>query len=175
MKTKNHIRQTHVADKKSSQLVRTERLHVRLSPKVRFGLEILARQSRCSFSDIIAQLIQNSLQKTVVNISSVPPLSINPGTHDHCAKRGVSLANAIQHVWHDEEVERFVGFALNFPQLLTGAEKELWNLIKHNRYFWEIPKKQDVSRQARKLNGNNVRKYWGVLNFVAEDFNLNDL
>jgi hypothetical protein len=91
--------QTATKDKSAS-------ITVRLDPKLKYGLEILAR-------------------KQYRNLSSLVEWALNKALND--PNDGLPFLNEI---WDFDETDRFINLANHSPELLTFDEQKLWRLLK---------------------------------------------
>lgn len=105
---------------------KSEVVSIRMNPRIRFGLELMARQQRRSLTGVIEWLIDQALQD-----------------EDGCLMRnrckGLILrqpTNLLDEVWDPDESERFVRLAIFAPQLLTYEEESLWKELKSNYEMW---------------------------------------
>jgi len=84
---------------------KTASMTVRLDPKLKYGLEILAR-------------------KQYRNLSSLVEWALNKALQDK--QEGLPFLNQI---WDVDEADRFIKLAEHSPELLTFDEQKLWKLI----------------------------------------------
>lgn len=150
------------------KLVRSEIIQARLSPKVRFAAEILAKIERRTLSSQIETLLETAATTTSVEIQ----------TNDFNQKKMVNLKEFVDSIWHFDEATRFVVYALSFPNLLSEAESELFRKILNSPFFWihtkviTIDKKLNVIKEtvrpmqtAYGLIRKNLILFWEKLKY----------
>lgn len=114
------------ADKPS----KTEALAIRLDPKVKYGLEILARQQRRSITSVVEWALNEALKQELrVSYSFKNQL---PGT----TIRETYDEFVLDHIWDTDEVLRLIKLVQYNADLLTYEENQLWNLIQNNALYW---------------------------------------
>lgn len=104
---------------------KTEALSIRIDPRLRFGLELMARQQRRSVTGVVEWAID-------VALNSEPAAEV-------WGREPVSFAELLRVVWHPNEAERLVNLAQNFPGLLTYEESRMWEVINRSPDFWDDP------------------------------------
>src|SRR3989338_4657222 len=84
------------------KLARSEIIQARLSPKIKFAAEILARRENRTLSSLIETLIDNESCSRWVELQK-----INAGAPQKC-----TIGDLVTRIWRPDEMVRFVGFAL---------------------------------------------------------------
>ena len=156
------------------KLSRSEIIQARLSPRLRFAAELIARQQRRTLSSLIEILIEDAANQTQI---------IQHGEGD---PKNVSVMQAVNALWRYEEPKRLVALGLQSPELLNPDEERVLRRITNNLYFWRCFKfllcdKNDLVLLERwepmlTLNGlmeNHLEEYWEKLN--SDDFTPDDL
>ena len=110
---------------KSADGAKTSTLSVRLTPKMRFGLEMMARLHRDSIPDIVSRAIED------VFSSEIEGLWDFKGVIETGGKR--PLLNLL---WADRPSDRLANIAFHCPELLSTAELRLWTSVKSEPKFW---------------------------------------
>lgn len=145
------------------KLARSEIIQARLSPKIKFAAEILARRENRTLSSLIEKLIDHESDARWVKLQKMGVDVIQECT----------MGDLVTRIWHSDEMIRFVGFALTMQELLTDEEQKMWNLISDTPYFWECvqvivvdEKNHEIGREwepVYSINGfisENLREYW---------------
>lgn len=103
---------------------------VRLSAKHRFAIELVARLNREPMTDVIVRALEEVLS------SENGGLFVNlPGEE--------LPAYLLPKVWDERESVRLVKLALVYPNLLSGAEKVIWERVKAEPRYWDSRAKKD--------------------------------
>ena len=121
------------------KLNRTEIVQTRLDPMLLMAAEIMARAERRTLSSFIEKLIEQAAKNNKVkrNLKFLwwsadhEQFYIGRETHDE-----VSVEKAVQDIGVDHEAVRFLKFAINFPNLLTTQEKQMFFCIMMIPHFW---------------------------------------
>src|SRR5215471_7260166 len=87
---------------------RTEMMSVRLTPRMRYLVELAARHEGRAATSFVERLIEKGLGEVQIREGNVDVLQL-------------SFV-----LWHPFEPDRFVRLALRFPELLTHEEQVLW-------------------------------------------------
>lgn len=159
------------------KLNRSEIVQTRLSPKLRWAAEILARKDRRTASSFIEGLVEKAaLNETVLMERSKKDFQNNI-FYEVPSKRTnrLSIKDAVEYMWSDSEGERFVAFAIAFTELLTPDEEKMWQFINLNFYFWECftmkvddPDTTDTERvwpivDYHTLRRDHLNAYWSII------------
>ena len=104
---------------------KAEVVTLRLTPKIRYGLEILARQQRRTLSSVAEWAFFQAFKSE----------SIRSYAGDE-----TTLEEAIDRLWDPLEPDRLVKLAQAHPSLLTYEEELIWKVIKEEPSFWSEPK-----------------------------------
>ena len=100
-------------------LTRSEVVTIRLTPRLRYLVEIAARSQRRTVSNYIECAIESSLKG--VRLAGGDGILDGPT---------MTLAQQADRLWNVHESSRFLYLALLFPWLLVHREQLLWQLIK---------------------------------------------
>lgn len=124
---------------------KTESLTVRLSPKAKFALELMARiQNRT-----ISAAVEWSLSSAIANVRAPRTASFNP----------IPLSELVDEVWSTDEAMRLAKLAFESPALLTYEELRTWETIEASEPFWLA----GCRGQASALLRDRLRDNWSVL------------
>lgn len=119
-------------------LNKSETISVRLSPKHRYAVELLARSDRIGVSAVIEALIRERFRSTFGPPQDMPPAERQAAKLAHALRQGVSDAESLlQRTWDPRPSDRFVSIALLAPWLMTEEEELQWKLIKEAPTFWK--------------------------------------
>ncbi|MSP44079.1 MAG: hypothetical protein EXR08_12105 [Alphaproteobacteria bacterium] len=100
-------------DKKQPSNIKTEVVTLRLDPKTKFGLELLARKQYRTLSSVVEWAINNALQHEYEGFPELDDL------------------------WDVKEADRLVKLAVTRPNLLNYEEQLIWKVISEHGYFWK--------------------------------------
>ena len=127
-------------------------LSVRLTPKLRFGLEMLSRLHRESLPDILSRAINDVLT------------SEHDGLWDYAPGESERPRMLMPLLWDERSSDRLANIAFNCPHLLTASENRLWTLVKTKTDLWNS--KQEYSPEN--LNRDALAECWGKLQLELE-------
>ncbi len=103
------------AKARKTYAAKAEVLTVRLSPKMKFGLELLSRKQHRSLSAIVQHLLDRELRENL---------------------------RLLDQVWDVDERDRVVKLAMHSPDLLDVDEELKWKVIQDDyKRYWRGPKK----------------------------------
>lgn len=158
------------------KLSRSEIVQTRLSPKLRFIAEIMARHQRRTLSSLIEGLIEEAAERYTVTYTWTEP--------EMCMFRDkqyqrVPVLEAVNRVWSIEDADKFAAFAIHLPDLLTPEEERIWQVICDTPYFWlyfdmnediEYPTKELLFPllDAHGLIRERLREHWPLLQVILE-------
>lgn len=106
----------------TGKLSRSEIIQARLSPKLRFAADLLARRKRRSLSSLIEIIVEEYVKGSTV-------FTINDGKKN--------FMDVIDGIWHMDEPKRLVALALSLPELLSHDEFVLWKQISRCGHYWQ--------------------------------------
>lgn len=128
-------------------MARSEIATLRLDPKLRYFVELVARMQRRTISSYLEWAAEQSLDLILVTDS---------------AGSSHSIRNEIGELWDVDKVERFVKLASRHADLLDHRQQILWRLIRENRYVWP---RSDEGQPIANLSIGKLSMYWD--RFVA--------
>lgn len=128
---------------------RSEVITVRVNPKMRYGLELIARKTGMSLSDL-ALLTLGRLTESDSNKPQIKKL------------RGDLTPDLLDDLWHTDPIERFVRLAILANDLLSESERKIWNRITRDQRFWNpaYDANLDGGELFRYLNLEELRANW---------------
>jgi len=146
------------------KLARSEIIQARLSPKIKFAAEILARMEKRTLSSLIETLIDEASSHRAVKLY----------TGGDELFKNYPVKNFVHDIWEcGDEMLQFIGLACVQPELLTDEEEKLWSIIAKTPYFWkcvevmlvdendkEIGREWEPLRSVDCLVEKNLREYW---------------
>ena len=118
------------------KLQRSEVVQTRMSPKLRFLAEIMARHQRRSLSGLIEYLIESAAEKYIIPVAVAEIPKVEEELFIERKYQKMPLQTAAGQLWSLEPSERFAALAFFLPDLLTHEEERLWHAIRKTRYFW---------------------------------------
>lgn len=98
---------------------------IRITPKMRFGLELMSRLHGRAMAEVVSYAIEE------VFSSEIEGLWDDQGAPEAGGKR--PLLNLL---WAEQGSDRLANIALRCPQLLTPGEKRMWAHIKEMPQLW---------------------------------------
>lgn len=101
----------------SGTQAKAESITVRLDPKIRYGLELLARKQRRNLSSVVEWALHKAM------------LDQENGIIEK------SENGLLYQLWDIEESDRFILMALIRPDLLTFEEEHLFKLIRESAWY----------------------------------------
>lgn len=115
---------------------------LRVTPRVRYGLVLLARRERCSMSEFVLRTVEARLDDPVAGLRLVAE-----GEHQPTP--------VLDRVWSPHDYERVVRAGIWFPDLLDEFERYCWRVIQETASYW----KRDS--MPKRPTSNDLR--WDVL------------
>lgn len=101
--------------------MRTEVVTARVSPKVKYGLDLLARKHRRS----VAQTVEWAIWGAVMGQAG--------------ELYGEGVARLIEELWSPSASERLWLLATKHPDYMTYEDELLWRKIRRTGQFWHLP------------------------------------
>jgi len=108
-----------------SENPRSVLLALRVTPRMRFGLELLAQRDRCSMSEVVLRAIDARFEDAALGLQLV-------------AKGERKFSSVLERAWSPHEHERVVRLGVWFPQLLDTEQAHLWRLVCETPRYWEL-------------------------------------
>ncbi len=128
---------------------KTALITVRLEPKYRFALSLLARVRRRPMASVVEMLIDQAMKDH------------NSGLFEAVtSKRATEYRSILDETWDPEQADRFVNLATKYARFLTYDEERAWKDIKENAAFWD---------DGRKLKLQDLRHRWP---WFKKEYNL---
>ncbi len=141
---------------KKSGSAKTESVTIRLNPRLRFGLELLARKQRRSTTSVIEWAIDQALEREDFSINN----------------ESASGVDATNNIWDVFDSDRLVKLAIYYPQLLTYEEEVTWKIIREIKEFWY----GNGDYYEDGCDFQTIRKFWPEIKAVADgEKNLSEL
>lgn len=116
------------------KLNRSEIVQVRFNPKLRYALEILAKNEHRTVSSAIETLVSEGIKNHYALIKAETDNEIKHSNGNGFTE--ISIANALERVWDTNDAARFAQTAFKMPQVLSYEEEKIWHFIKKNDYYW---------------------------------------
>ena len=102
---------------------KAEFLSMRITPRMRFGLELLARHRRTTVGGVVALCVEKMFETKGEGLRMVPD-------------NGLTEVNILDKVWSPYEHERFAKLAEYAFNLLSDQEKYLWGVVTDATKYW---------------------------------------
>lgn len=118
---------------------KTSTLSVRLTPKMRFGLEMMARLHRDSIPEIVTRAINNIFS------------SEYDGLWDSDTDSPYGRRWLMKLLWAERPSDRLANLAFHCPSLMSSAENRLWSHIKSESKFWKKAGAQTEKNLLREM------------------------
>lgn len=99
-------------------------LSLRLTPRTRFGLALLARVNRLSLGQVVEEALENAFYGE------------GPGTLERRIGRSRERVRVLDVTWDERPWVRLGKLALMGPELLTAPELRLWETISQTSSYW---------------------------------------
>ena len=103
---------------------KAESITVRLDPKIRYGLELLARKQRRNLSSVVEWALHKAIHDQDNGLAEKDENGIDE--------------NLLYQLWDVEESDRFYLMALTRPDLLTFEEEHLIKLIRESAWYEQL-------------------------------------
>lgn len=167
--------------KAGSQLNRTMIIQTRMSPKLRFTAELIARHQHRTLSSLIESVLAEAAERY-----HLPMVMTEKAQTDHYLfgerqTQKVTAAEIGERLWSAEESDRFAAMALFVPSLLTAEEQALWQVIVEKSYFWnhfqiqiENPAGKVIDTEwwplidYRGFNHERLREHWRLCRAILD-------
>lgn len=99
---------------------KTELISVRVPPKLRYGLELVARKKGLTLSEAMMRAAEAYLEADGI-----------------AAKQQGEMQSTLDRVWHENELVRLVYLFEIAPNLLTKEENDIINVLNGLMYKWK--------------------------------------
>jgi predicted transcriptional regulator len=130
-----------IAVQKKPGTQKTEALSIRIDPRLRFGLELVARNQRRSVTGVVEWAIESYLNEQQI---------------DRLNQHSQTFADVTRQAWSDNEVERLANLGTQFPELMTYEESRMWRVISQTTILWN-------DRQKLRMDADIVLHQWAKL------------
>src|SRR5262245_9991943 len=111
---------------------------LRLEPRLRFALNLLARKRRRSMASIMEYALYKAIEDSADGLFR---------------RTGGTDEDLLELTWDPEEADRFVKTGLHWRHIFTYEEELLWKVIQEDRKFWKGEKPDFIA----------IRKQWHAL------------
>lgn len=141
------------SNKNSTDQTKSENINVRVTPKSRFGIELLARKQRRNLSNVVEWVLQKAMNNPNEGLFELAP---NGNTH-----------NLLDILWNVDEFDRLYYMATFQEDLLTYEEERLIKLIRESelaKYFQEIISKHTTTEPHLQIQlfCEKIREYYPI-------------
>ena len=144
------------AKARKTYAAKAEVLTVRLSPKMKFGLELLSRKQHRSLSAIVQHLLDRELREN---------LKVAKDVDDGTGGWRVDHVRLLDLVWDPYEADRLVKLGMHSPDLLDVDEELKWKAIQDDyKRSWH---------GGKKPNYKAIRDDWSAISKKAQDAKFN--
>ena len=108
----------------SLRIIRTTTVSIRLKPRTRYALELLARKRHHSLTSVIEWALDRTINDPVEGLFDTPT-----------GERG-KPESIVDKVWDPDEADRLVKLSMYFPRLMSFEEEKLIEAIRENSRLW---------------------------------------
>jgi hypothetical protein len=108
---------------------RTSTLTIRLTPKMRFGLEMMARLYHISIPDIVSRAVNEVFGSEYQGLSDF----------DGDPQVAQGYRDLLKLLWSERPSDRVANIALHCHKLLSGPEMQIWHRIRSDEKYWSNP------------------------------------
>ena len=161
---------------------RSEIVQTRLSPRLRFTAELIARHQRRTLSSVIEDMVEEAAERYALPLVLSEKAQTDSYLFSKYKFKKVPATEAGERLWSSEEADRFAALALFTPHLLTPQECQVWRLVIDTHYFWnhfeiniETKKGEVIGNEWWPLvdyNGlirERLREHWPLLREILEE------
>jgi len=141
---------------------KTETLTLRLDPKAKFLIELMARERRQSITGVVESAIMAFAEQ---HTATACIYDESTGTNKD---QVISLSRLADEIWSTDDSSLFHTFGHVAPHLMDYEEQRLLEIIYASPVFWlQYPHGTDDD-QSMDIDGKVLRKYWHELLAHAE-------
>lgn len=160
--------------KKAPQGTQTkvETLTIRVSPKMKFGLELLSRKQHRTLTSVAEWALDKALNDKSEGLWRIVKSDYGED----------SYYSILEEVWDPHEPDRMVKLAVCYPHLLTYEEELLWKLIKESPLLWNFDEddfhiidykiRQCWDTVRTSLRFRYVRRYFDELKSSVDNYEI---
>lgn len=143
-----------IAKKPDSERVKGQTLTIRISPRTKFTLEMLARKQHRSVTAVIEWLTAQAAEEEFsFELNSVDPEG----------RPVVLKTSQLDYLWDADEVERLVNLADRASSLMTYDEELIWKIIRLEESFWLDSRVQFPERRSDETDQQLADRYFSLL------------
>ncbi|GAB0061228.1 hypothetical protein IBA8401_22550 [Pseudomonas syringae] len=136
---------------------KTETLTLRLDPKAKFLIELMARERRQSITGVVESAIMAFAEQHTTTAS------LHSNEAGHCVDQTVSLSRLANEIWSTDDSARFHTFSHVAPHLMDYEEQRLREIIYASQVFWLNYPDIEGDDQSEDIDRAQLRKYWDEL------------
>lgn len=152
---------------RGGKLNRSEIVHLRLNPKMRFALELMARTENRTVSSLLESLVKKALSNKVQMLPDMPRFNLPIMPRDKELKT-TDLSEALSCAWDTDKMKRFIKMALYFPHLLTHEEETIWTFIRITDFYWSFYSIQKIHEKTQEEIGSSPMRIHSLEGVVWE-------
>jgi hypothetical protein len=129
---------------------------VRLSPKYRYGLDLIARLSGKTVSAVMEDLIRDRVGPALID--GTPTDRLNAEYFARAlSNKDLVTGEVFVRTWDPRDCDRFINTALYVRRLMTEDEDLIWRMIEETPVFW---RNDEIDREL-------VRVHWDAIQRAA--------
>jgi hypothetical protein len=145
-----------------------ENINIRIDPKLKYGLELLARRQHRTLTSVVEWAIGKALRDEKEGLSYRQWAICEAGYPDLDQPYTVFLLDKI---WSPDPLIRFLNLVYHDEALLSYEEGVIWDIISNNFHYWSGKFDGTYYSWDPSLRGHlrldQVRADWQVLNDIA--------
>lgn len=103
---------------------RTNVVTLRVTPQMRFGLELLAQERGETLTEVVTWAVTELFGTEQIGL-------LRFATGESMATR------VLDRVWSPHEHERVVRLGMYFPEFMNNRQQYLWSRVRESRKFWK--------------------------------------
>lgn len=128
-------------EKKSKKITTSVNLSLRLDPRTKYLIDMLARQQKRTITGVIEWAVEQAGAETIFD-----------------GDLGNTFLDVIDSLWSTDESIRLTQLARSRPELLSYEEMRIWETVRASPYFW-----YDDGSDEPKLAGGTLQEHWDSL------------
>jgi predicted transcriptional regulator len=126
---------------------KAENINIRVSPKLKYGLELLSRKQRRTLTSVMEWALEKVIRDEkeglcIEDWSSYAPEGTKANTPEPVGGHP-KMRCFLDLLWSPDEMDRFLNLVFFDSSYLTYEEEVLWKLIADNSKYWCLTNEHD--------------------------------
>jgi len=148
---------------------KTDTLTVRVSPKNKYGLELLARKQNRTLAGVVEWAIDKAFKDETDGLMIRDVYMELPEEWDWDADlEKMQQVCALNLLWNPNRISRLASLYEIYPELLSDDERKLWELISKNAYYWELTIEKEESLSQERFQSLTTGFSWETSIYVGK-------